>query len=50
MDKSRPGKAATEESARKEVLPIQISIAPSIDGSRSTATSRKLDTPVSGGA
>ena len=35
---------------RKKVTSIWISTIPSIDGSRSTATSIKLDTPVSGGA
>ena len=35
---------------RKKVTRIKISTAPSIDGSRSTATSYKSDTPVSGGA
>ena len=35
---------------RKKVISIRISTAPSIDGSHSTATSCKLDTPVSGGA
>ena len=35
---------------RKKVTFIKISVAPSIDGSRSKATSYKLDAPVSGGA
>ena len=35
---------------RKKVTRIKISTAPSIDGSRSTATRYKSDTPVSGGA
>ena len=35
---------------RKKVTPIKISVAPSIDGNRSKATSYKFDTPVSGGA
>ena len=35
---------------RKKVISIRISAAPSIDSSRSTATSYKSDTPVSGGA
>ena len=35
---------------RKKGTSIKISAAPSIDGSRSTATSYKFDTPVSGGA
>ena len=35
---------------RKKARPIKISAAPSIDGSRSKATSYKFDTPVSGGA
>ena len=35
---------------RKKATPIKISTAPSIAGSRSKATSCKLDTPVSGGA
>ena len=35
---------------RKKVTFIKISVAPSIDGSRSKATSYKFDTPVSGGA
>ena len=35
---------------RKKVTPIKISVAPSIDGNCSTATSCKSDTPVSGGA
>ena len=35
---------------RKKATPIKISAAPSIDGSRSKATSYKFDTPVSGGA
>ena len=35
---------------RKKVTSIRITTASSIDGSRSTATSYKFDTPVSGGA
>ena len=35
---------------RKKVTSIRITTASSIDGSRSKATSYKLDTPVSGGA
>ena len=35
---------------RKKVKSIKISLAPSIDGNCSKATSYKLDTPVSGGA
>ena len=35
---------------REKGKSIKISAAPSIDSSRSKATSRKLDTPVSGGA
>ena len=35
---------------RKKVTPIKISVAPSIDGNCSKATSYKLDAPVSGGA
>ena len=35
---------------RKKVTSIWISIASSIDGNRSKATSIKIDTPVSGGA
>ena len=35
---------------REKVTFIKISVAPSIDGNRSTATSYKLDAPVSGGA
>ena len=35
---------------RKKVQIIRISTEPSIDGNRSTATSYKSDTPVSGGA
>ena len=35
---------------RKKVIPIKISVAPSIDSKNSTATSYKFDTPVSGGA
>ena len=35
---------------RKKATSIKISVAPSIDGNCSKATSYKLDTPVSGGA
>ena len=35
---------------RKKVIPIKISVAPSIDSKNSTATSYKFDIPVSGGA
>ncbi len=39
-----------QELPRKKEKSIKISSAPSIDGSRSKATSYKSDTPVSGGA
>ena len=46
--KASPGRGALLP--RKKVTSIRITIASSIDGSRSKATSYKFDTPVSGGA
>ena len=50
MHKTKASPARGALLPRKKVTSIRITIASSIDGSRSKATSYKFDTPVSGGA